>query len=93
MQFITYCRLKEKYPSSFFHFFEKDFNQNLLFQICDFYELRKDQQWIKDSTALMNIRDKKQTFEEENINYYKDRVNTLFSNYPEFKNNLLEYAK
>ena len=84
--------MKKRYVNRFFYFFEHSITRDMLSEVIDFLQLPPDDNWI--STALIAM-DVKARYKHTNqfINYYKKIVAERFSDHPEIKDQLLQFAQ
>jgi len=91
-EFLWFLRLKEKYPTRFFFFFEHDFGTDTLRDMAGFLGIEPDEQWCKNSLAVFEV---KSSYEhsEDLRDFYNNLVRERFSSYPEFSEKLLHFTR
>ncbi len=90
-EFVWFLKLKDQFPERFFFYFENKFTEQILKNLANFLDIKKDQKWIDDCLDVFVIK-KSYDHEKELIEFYKKTVEDKFMNYPEFSMQLLKFV-
>jgi hypothetical protein len=89
-EFAWFESLRAKSPGRFFTFFEHEFGTSTLEQLAIFLELPTDEGWVQNAMRAFEIK-KHYEVSPALSAFYRQRVESKFAPYPEFKEKLLAF--
>lgn len=87
-----FCQLQQRFPKSFFCFFEHQFGEQTLIDLSDFLHLEVDEQWMKDSLEVFQVR-RPYEHSAEIQRYFTAQVEALFADFPIFQSNMFRFLE
>lgn len=91
-EILWFADLENKFPDRFFHFYEYNISQKMLNELANFLQIDTDEDWIDSIVSDIKVKPG-YLHDKDLIEYYKDKVTSLSSGYPEFEQGLLKFFK
>jgi hypothetical protein len=91
-EILWFKNLETRHPKRFFYFFEHDFNEATIRRLANFLELEPFRHWCTNALEAFDV---KSRYSHSNslMAFFRRRVENQFSNYPDFAEKLLLFAK
>lgn len=85
-----FVQMADRQPGRFFYFLQNDFNEETLLRLSEFLAIDKEPKWIADALTAYAI---KSTYQHDDafIEFFRNRVSTMFSASPRLRDKLLEF--
>jgi len=91
-EILWYQDLKATYPDRFFEYFENDFTGTTADKLAEFLLLTPDNDWKQSVLQAFDITHPYQ-HEGELVAFYRQQVETIFTDHPDFAARLLSFAR
>jgi hypothetical protein len=90
-EIFWFAGLQREFPDRFFHFFEHQISRELLVELADFLQLSRDETWIQNALATLEIKSG-YDHDESLVDSYRDYVNEKGAPFPELSEGLLTFV-
>ncbi|MCF7885839.1 MAG: hypothetical protein K9M80_05025 [Candidatus Marinimicrobia bacterium] len=91
-EYKWFLEIKCKNPEKYFYFMQYDFTKEMLINFAQFLEMEPDEKWINDSLDIYEMKSS-YTHTPELITHYRQEVEEIFHDYPDFAEELLRFVK